>query len=186
MSEKTALRAQLRGLRKKLAAQAPGAAEAAAAALPLDRLPAFQSFSLYQPMGSELDPRPLWAVLSRHGAQGSLPLAADRDTVLEFRAWSPGDALEADAFRIPAPIPEAAIVLPDIVIAPVLGFDAHGNRLGQGAGHYDRTLDALRRIKPVFVVGLAYAGQHVGRLPDEPHDQPLDAILTEAGYHSFA
>ena len=55
-------------------------------------------------------------------------------------------------------------------------------RLGQGAGHYDRAIANLRAIKPVFVLGLAYAGQEVDALPMEPHDQRLDAILTETGY----
>ena len=68
------------------------------------------------------------------------------------------------------------------MIAPLLAFDRLGGRLGQGGGHYDRTLAGLRRTGPVFVLGLAYAGQEVDRLDLEPHDQKLDAVLTEAGY----
>jgi 5-formyltetrahydrofolate cyclo-ligase len=68
------------------------------------------------------------------------------------------------------------------VIAPVLAFDRAGQRLGQGAGHYDRTLANLRALRPVFVLGLAYAGQEVEALPAEPHDERLDAILTETAY----
>ncbi|HEY9216874.1 MAG TPA: 5-formyltetrahydrofolate cyclo-ligase, partial [Phenylobacterium sp.] len=76
----------------------------------------------------------------------------------------------------------AAQVAPDLVLAPLLAFDRRGHRLGQGAGHYDRTLANLRAAKPVWVVGLAYAGQEVEEIPAEPHDQRLDAILTETGY----
>jgi len=83
---------------------------------------------------------------------------------------------------IPAPPQEAEAVLPDLVIAPLLAFDRAGGRLGQGAGHYDRAIANLRRCKSVFVLGLAYAGQELPQIPMEPHDQRLDAILTETGY----
>ncbi|HRD47008.1 MAG TPA: 5-formyltetrahydrofolate cyclo-ligase, partial [Caulobacter sp.] len=74
-------------------------------------------------------------------------------------------------------------VSPDLVMVPLLAFDAAGGRLGQGGGHYDRTMAALRNrpSSPPFV-GMAYSGQQVAALPREPHDQPLDGILTEAGY----
>jgi 5-formyltetrahydrofolate cyclo-ligase len=68
------------------------------------------------------------------------------------------------------------------VICPLLAFDRRGGRLGQGGGFYDRTLANLRACKPVFALGLAYAGQEVDGLLIEPHDERLDAILTEKGY----
>ena len=71
---------------------------------------------------------------------------------------------------------------PDLVIAPVPAFDRRGGRVGQGGGHYDRTLEALRAGKKVFVLGLAYSGQEIEAAPMESHDQKLDAILTETGY----
>ena len=89
---------------------------------------------------------------------------------------------EPDAFGIPAPPPFAPAGAPDLVIAPLLGFDRRGGRLGQGAGHYDRALAALRAAKPVFVIGLAFSGQEIAELPAESHDQRLDAILTETDY----
>lgn len=177
---KQRLREALRGRRRSLAAENPAAAEAAAALAPLGRLPPFQVVAGYHPIGSELDPRPLMARLSEAGATLALPVASDRSRPLVFRAMT--GALTPDAFAIPAPPPDAPEVFPDLVIAPLLAFDARGGRLGQGAGHYDRTLAALRRRKSVFVLGLAYADQEVGRVPVEPHDQRLDAILTEMGY----
>jgi 5-formyltetrahydrofolate cyclo-ligase len=68
------------------------------------------------------------------------------------------------------------------MITPLLGFDRRGGRIGQGGGHYDRTLAALRAHRPIFALGLAYAGQEVARAPNEPHDQRLDAMLTEIAY----
>ena len=181
-SEKTALRVRLRGLRRRLAAEIPDAAERAARRLPLERLPPFRAFALYHPTGSEMDPRPLLPRLRRGGACAALPAASARDATLTFRLWDEAMRLEPDAFGIPAPPPLAPEVLPDLVIAPVLGFDRAGGRLGQGAGHYDRTLENLRRLKPVFVIGLAFSGQELDAAPAEAHDQPLDAILTETAY----
>jgi 5-formyltetrahydrofolate cyclo-ligase len=75
------------------------------------------------------------------------------------------------------------VVQPDLVIAPLLAFQLDGTRLGQGGGYYDRALEALRAQKPdVFVLGLGYSGQRTENLPREPHDQRLDAILTEKEY----
>ena len=179
---KTALRVRLRGLRRRLAAEVHDAAERAAARLPIERLPPFKVFSLYTPMGSEMDPRPLLEPLRRRGALAALPAAGARDAALSFRLWDPSMPLAPDAFGILAPPPLAKEVEPDLVIAPLLAFDRAGRRLGQGAGHYDRTLAILRARKPVFVVGLGFSGQEIDQLPEEAHDERLDAILTEAGY----
>jgi 5-formyltetrahydrofolate cyclo-ligase len=136
------------------------------------------TYGLYHPVGSELDPTPIRIP----GARRALPVATARDKPLIFRLHEPGDPLGPDAMGIPAPIPDAPAVLPDVVFAPALAFDRRGGRLGQGGGHYDRTLAELRARKPVLVIGLAYAGQEVAEIPMEPHDQRLDAILTETGY----
>lgn len=182
--DKPALRAQLRSLRRRLAEAAPDAAERAAALWPAGARAGASLFALYHPAGSELDPTPLRGRLPDDGV--ALPVAASRDGALVFRRHLPGQALVPDALGIPAPGPEAEAVLPDVVFAPLLAFDRRGGRLGQGGGHYDRTLANLRRLKPVFVVGLAYAGQELPEIPMEPHDQRLDAILTETDYLEFA
>lgn len=182
MASKTELRSRLRAHRKALALAAPDAAECAAALLPLDRLPAFAAFSGYHALGSELNPSPLIRRLAATGAMLALPVALSRDAPLVFRAWDPRDPLVPDAVGVPAPPPSAPGLHPDLVIAPLLAFDRRGGRLGQGGGHYDRTLEALRATRPVFVLGLAYAGQEVETLDLDDHDQRLDAILTETGY----
>jgi len=94
--------------------------------------------------------------------------------------------LVPDAFGIPAPPPVAEEVLPNLVITPLLAFDRKGGRLGQGAGHYDRTLKNLKAQRAVFVLGLAYAGQELKAVPMAAHDQRLDAILTETAYIEVA
>jgi 5-formyltetrahydrofolate cyclo-ligase len=180
--DKTALRERLRGLRRRLSAEIPDGAERAALRLPLDRLPPFAIFSLYHPMGSEMDPRPLLPRLRQRGAHAALPATRAHEAAMCFRLWEPAMHLEPDAFGIPAPPPLAPAVEPDLVVAPLLAFDRAGRRLGQGAGHYDRTLANLRARKAVIVLGLGYAGQEIAELPDEAHDERLDAILTETGY----
>ncbi|WP_312160845.1 5-formyltetrahydrofolate cyclo-ligase [Phenylobacterium sp.] len=181
-SDKAKLRARLRKRRRALDAARPDAARAAAEALPLERLPAFEWFASYHALGSELDPAPLAARLTRAGKRLALPVTLAADAPLAFRAWRAGDVPEIDAFGVPSPPPSAPEVWPGLVICPLLAFDRAGGRLGQGGGHYDRTIEALRARGPVFVLGLAYAGQEVEALDMEPHDQRLDAILTENGY----
>jgi 5-formyltetrahydrofolate cyclo-ligase len=184
--DKTALRLRMRGLRRRLAAEAPDAAFRAAEALPVERLPAFQIAALYYAHGTEIDPTPLAERLLAAGVTVALPVARARDGLLQFRAWRPGEALAPDAVGVPSPPDAAAVVTPQLVVAPLLAFDRRGGRLGQGGGHYDRTLANLRSGGEVFVVGLAYAGQEVEAIPLEPHDQRLDGVLTEAGYVDVA
>ncbi|MFI4966800.1 MAG: 5-formyltetrahydrofolate cyclo-ligase [Caulobacterales bacterium] len=183
--DKTALRLRLRGERRRLAIEIPDAAERAARRLPLSRFSRFRIVGVYNPQGSELDPKPLLEAilgLDPGFAQAALPVAVARDAPLRFRLWRPADVLVPDAAGIPSPPPAAPEVAPSLVIAPLLGFDRHGGRLGQGGGHYDRTLANLRRDRPVFVLGLAYAGQEVDAVPTDPHDQRLDAIVTETAF----
>jgi 5-formyltetrahydrofolate cyclo-ligase len=181
-SAKTVLRLQMRDLRKRLAGEAPDAGNGAASYLPAELAKSASVVSGYRPRGSEIDPWPVMRAFAKHGARLALPVAFDRKSPLEFRAYADGDPLEPDAFNILAPTADAAIVEPDLVIAPLLAFDRFGGRMGQGAGHYDRTLEGLRAWRPLFVLGIAYAGQQVARVPLEPHDQRLEAILTEKAY----
>ena len=181
-SAKSAMRSELRARRRALAEGAPEAGRRAAALLPLEKLPPFSIVSGYRAQGSEIDPGPVMRRLRGEGARLALPVAVHRDEPLIFRAYDSRAPLEPDAFGIPSPGPEAEELRPDFVIAPTMAFDRTGARLGQGAGHYDRTLANLRAGGQVFVLGLAYAGQEVAKVPAEPHDQRLDAILTETGY----
>ena len=178
MDEKTALRARMRALRRDLARQDPDAGERAAAHLP--DLTGAQVYGLYHPVGSELDP----TALRVPGARRALPVVIERQAPLKFRLHELGDPLAPDALGIPAPVESATETWPDVVFAPVLAFDRQGGRLGQGGGHYDRTIAALRARGPVKVIGLAYSGQEVAEIPREAHDEPLDGILTETGFIS--
>tara|TARA_R110002167_G_scaffold26492_2_gene91217 strand:+ start:609 stop:1175 length:567 start_codon:yes stop_codon:yes gene_type:complete len=177
MIDKSELRAAMRATRKGLAETAPTAAARAAAHV--NALPNGARVALYGAIGSELDPGPLAAALTAAGRSLCLPVVLDREAAMVFRRWSPGDPLEMDVAGCPAPLPLAEIVVPDLIVAPLLAFDAEGGRLGQGGGYYDRTFAAMPDI---VRIGFAYAGQAVDRIPMESHDQRLHGVLTEVGY----
>jgi 5-formyltetrahydrofolate cyclo-ligase len=147
----------------------------------LDALPARpRAVAAYWPVGQELDVRPLMEALVDAGHVVLLPVVAEDGGILRFRRWLPGMALRKGAHGVPVPPADSPEMLPDVVFTPMLGFDRQGHRLGQGGGHYDRTLAWLRRKRPVVAVGVAFAGQELDVVPVEPHDAPLDWIVTEA------
>ncbi|MBA4001244.1 5-formyltetrahydrofolate cyclo-ligase [Brevundimonas sp.] len=198
MTVKADLRAAMRGRRKQAADANPYAAERLVehVGAMLDALfsPSRNfaperplTVALYGAQGSEMDTAPLARALMVHGLELALPVVVRRDAPLAFRRWRPGDPLELDQAGCPAPLDLAGDVTPDLIIVPLLAFDPSGGRLGQGGGYYDRTLEALRavdRTPPIVAVGLAYATQEMDNLPMDSHDQPLDGVLTEAGYRS--
>ena len=184
MIDKTELRGALRRRRRELHAAQGEAGVLAAAHWPAGGVGPFRAAALYVPTGSEIDPRPLGLVLAREGAELCLPAVVELARPLAFRRWRAGEALVPDALGMPAP-GGGDPVRPDLVVTPLLAFDASGGRMGQGGGYYDRTVEQLRAEGRVFVLGLAFAGQEVEKLPAEAHDQPLDAVLTEAGFRLF-
>lgn len=161
LNGKAELRARMRALRRRLAAETSDAGQRLAAHLPDDLIAADAVVALYRPMGAEIDPggltQPGWTVV--------YPVVSAPDAPMIFRA---DDASPPRR--------------PDVIFAPLIAFDRRGHRLGQGGGHYDRTLAALRAERPVRAIGVAYAGQELPDVPNEAHDAPLDAILTETGF----
>jgi 5-formyltetrahydrofolate cyclo-ligase len=177
MTDKHQLRASMRAERKRLAGLDPGAASRAAEHA--GALPAGAVVAIYRAIGSELDADALSLTLTRDGRALCLPVVVERDAPMIFRRWTPGEPLELDEAGVPAPFPLAGTVTPDLIITPLLAFDARGGRLGQGGGYYDRTFAAL---PDAVRIGFAYAGQQVDRLPIETHDIRLHGVLTETGY----
>ncbi len=127
----------------------------------------------YWPIGTEIDIRPL---LHRLAANGPvlLPVTPPRGQPLIFRRWEPGDVLQSERFGTSAPAGE--LMVPDVILVPLLAFDARGGRLGYGAGYYDRTLAALPGRR---TIGCAFAAQQVTRVPMDENDVRMDAIATE-------
>ena len=131
----------------------------------------------YMPIRTEIDPRPAMAEAAAHGPVG-IPVIIGAGQPLQFARWEPDMALVEGAFG--ALIPEHPQYFePEILIVPLVAFDAQGGRLGYGGGFYDRTLEQLRARRATLAVGFAYAAQEAGQLPLEVTDQKLDFIVTE-------
>lgn len=177
IDEKQALRARCEEVRKHAHATTPHAADELARRYQLTAVPSVVAGTF--PMRSELDPRPLMRRLEALGATLALPRTPRRGQPLTFHRWDAGTQLVTSRFGVTEPAPETALVTPDLVLVPLLAFDRTGARLGYGGGFYDVTLTALRAAGPVFALGLAYAAQEIDRVPTEPHDVRLDAVLTE-------
>lgn len=182
MSEdKAHLRADMKILREELAARDPDAGETLADKFPMKLFERYgPNVAVYLPIGSEIDPKPLMTKLIAAGAKLALPCVQD-DGSMVYRAYQRGDMLEQKAFGLLEPNADVPEVAPTLVITPLLAFDRKGNRLGYGKGHYDRALTRLRADGRVFVCGLAFFGQEVETVPSEPHDVPLDWVMTERG-----
>lgn len=175
--QKAILREHMREIRSEAAARDPDAADRLAARFPI------KLFERYGPVVSgyvaredELDPAPLLARLKAAGATIALP-RLEPSGGMSFRAADAGD-LEPGPFRTMHPAASAPELRPSLVLAPLLAFDARGNRLGYGKGHYDRAIAALRASGRVFYLGLAYAQQQADVTPAEKHDIPLDWVET--------
>ena len=185
-AERRALRREMRRRRRSLSGQERRAAARALS----DRLARTRWFlnsrtiAVYLPNDGEIDLSPLveraWAM----GKRTYLPrLFGPRLWFLPFRARS---VLAGNRFSIPEPVePPRRRIRPlflDLVLFPLVAFDGRGNRLGMGAGYYDRTFEAVRRRRAwpgPKRIGVAYEIQRVDSLPAADWDVPLDAIVTD-------
>jgi len=180
--EKLELRRRVRDRRDALSdaqRSALSAAVATVAFAPFDGPPGV--VSSFWAMGSEIDPGPLEERLRRTGHRIALPVMKGRAQPLEFRLWNLGDPLVDRIWGIREPTAAAPVVEPDILLVPLLAFDAAGWRLGYGAGFYDRTLRTLRSRRPILAVGLAFDEQRVDDVPHLDYDEPLDWVVTPSG-----
>jgi 5-formyltetrahydrofolate cyclo-ligase len=138
----------------------------------------FEILGFCWPIRGEFDVRSL---VERHLARGgvaALPAVVREAAPLEFRRWHPGVPMQTGVWNIPTP-KMRDLVHPDVVIAPLVGFDRRGYRLGYGGGYFDRTL-AAAAPRP-FCVGLGYAESELATIHPQPHDIPMDLIVTERG-----
>jgi 5-formyltetrahydrofolate cyclo-ligase len=131
------------------------------------------------PLNNEIDVRPLLRKLAQTGANLALPVVVARSEPLIMRAWEFGMPLKAGGWGISEPPPHAPEVLPDILLVPLLAFDRTGNRIGYGAGYFDKTINSLRAQKTVTAIGIAFAAQEIAQVPVTSRDARLDLVLTE-------
>jgi len=147
-------------------------------------LPRGAVVSGYWPLPGELDIRPLIHQIHEAGHRIALPVVKAKGQPLFFRHWTPGTPLVQGAFKVMTPPEGAPELEPQVLLVPLLAFDAEGYRLGYGGGFYDRTLEKRRREAhsghPVLAIGIAFSAQETESLPRGPFDQRLDWIATEA------
>ncbi len=165
----------------RAAAHAKGQGQAAAILADFLRPHAGKVLAGYMPMRSEIDPLPAMAT---HPGPVGVPVIVARGAPLRFREWSEDVPLVEGDFGALIPA-EGAWVEPEVLIVPLVAFDARGWRLGYGGGFYDRTLQELRAKRPTLAIGFAFAAQELPEVPVEPTDQRLDAVVTEAGVQTF-
>ncbi len=130
----------------------------------------------YWPFRGEPDLRNWGIKVIERGGRIALPVVIRKDCPLEFRIWSPGDPLERGVWNILVP-GRGPSVQPHVVVAPLVGFDQEHYRLGYGGGFFDRTLAAMPR-KPL-VIGVGYAESRLSTIYPQPHDIPMDVIVTD-------
>lgn len=158
---------------------ATGAGEAAALHLLkwLEQAPEVRLISGYMPIHTELDILPAMHALHTRGYLLSVPVIMGKAMPLKFRTWTPDTKMIKGPFG--AMVPESGHwQRPDLLLCPMLAFDATGQRMGYGGGFYDRT---IAELTPVRTLGYAYATQLVDSLPTEPTDMPLEGVVTENG-----
>lgn len=130
----------------------------------------------YVSFGSEVSPAAILAAAEARGAALALPHITARGAAMTFKRWDSHAPLQRAAFGFDQPAPTEDDAAPDVILVPLVGFDRQMNRLGQGAGHYDRIFSifysALR-------IGLAWSCQEITHIPTDSWDVPLDAVLTE-------
>ena len=134
-----------------------------------------EAIGLYWPFKAEIDVRHIGTADLLATA---LPVVVEKSRPLEFWRWRPGESVRPGVWNIP--VPESRhVVHPSLLLVPLLGFDDAGYRLGYGGGYYDRTLAAMSP-RP-FTVGIGFGLGWLKTIYPQPHDIPMDVVLTEAG-----
>jgi 5-formyltetrahydrofolate cyclo-ligase len=173
-------RARLLAIRQSLSVEQRSAGTAAIV-LQLDALIPADSASIvggYWPIRAEPDLRTWMRGRAEGGLRLALPVAVALGVPLKYREWHPGAPMAHGLWGIPYPA-DGAEVAPDIVLAPLVGYDPAGYRLGYGGGFFDRTL-AAADPRP-RALGVGYACGAMQTIRPQPHDIPMERIVVGSG-----
>lgn len=135
----------------------------------------------YLPIRGEADPSLVLERLAARGHRLALPVILTDRVTMVFRAWKPGDPLQAAGFGLSVPMDNAIDVVPDAMLVPLAAFDRRGYRIGYGKGHYDRAIARIESDGHVLKIGIAFAMQEIDFVPNQDHDRPLDYVATNEG-----
>ena len=136
------------------------------------------SIAIYHPIKSEISPLKLIEICKSLSIKICLPVINKNKNELIFSKFDNEKNITKNEYGIIEPN-KISQIIPDIIFVPMVGFDKTLNRLGYGKGYYDRTISKLRKLKKIFVIGLAYDNQMVRNIPAENHDEKMDIILTD-------
>ena len=131
----------------------------------------------YFPVNYEIDDLEILKEFKKKNYQISLPVIK-KNFDMDFYKWSYREPLKINKYGIPEP-ESKFLVYPDIILVPIVAFDNNLNRLGYGAGYYDRLISKLSKKKKLLKIGLAFSVQRVDNIPTNKHDKKLDYIVTE-------
>ena len=176
---RTALRARLLAARAALVADAAMQLQFANHLMSVLRQLVPERLGIYSAVRSEFDAAAVCtAERDLDGTLLALPFSSREPRRMDFRHWDRRPLTTRDDCQILAP--DAAVVVPDVVLAPCVGYTASGWRLGYGGGYFDRW---MAEHPQVTVVGVAWS---VGEIDEalwvpQPHDRPLACVVTERG-----
>ncbi len=177
---KRTLRTRYRRACQRLSAAAQQAHAQAVASAVAERLRPPASVGVYAASDGEVDLAPLVEACWRLGVDVSLPVVGDRGA-MRFARYRRCEPMRRNRFDILEPV-EPAATAPVLVLAPLVAFDADGNRMGRGGGYYDRYFAAHPAAQRI---GIAHECQRAPALPASDHDVPLAAVVTERGWQDL-
>ncbi|MDG1438909.1 MAG: 5-formyltetrahydrofolate cyclo-ligase [Emcibacteraceae bacterium] len=186
MSNKNTIRNSAKEVRDLIHASDDGMAarNIAAKIVMLEELDEVKTVAGYYPIKDELDLLVTLKVLHAARFPLALPSIIEKNRPLEFRAWDMRTQLVDGPFGTKESIEDQ--VVPEVILVPLLAFDAKGGRIGYGGGFYDRTLAALKEeTTNTLAIGIAYEGQKLAEVPMEDYDQRLDMVVTEQNIYRF-
>lgn len=177
---KEKLREQYRQLRARLSEQEKTAAASALHErfLKENFIPEGAIVAGYWPVKSEISVMPLLKDMSSRGHVCAFPVIEEKGKPLRFAVWKDGDPMQEGLYGIAVPV-TLTFVVPDVLLVPLVAFDAQKHRIGSGAGFYDRTIAALRAEKKISSFGVAYDIQKCDHVPFDQTDMTLDMIITD-------
>lgn len=190
LNYKAKLRRQQRTLRRDLAANQRAAWDKSIQmhVLRLVRSRPAKAIAAYWPFDGEPDIIPVCRQLRTEGIEIALPvIAGGNSSLMKFRSWQADSVLKCSSFGIfePQDTPEISLSKIAVLLIPLVAYDQSGNRLGMGAGYYDRYLEPLRNLRTPLRVGIAYSLQALTRINKNKWDIPLHGVVNENGWLDF-
>jgi len=186
MDSKTELRREIRAKRRNLSDDEQQQAAQNIYEF-INALPIFQDsqhIGVYLSSDGEISPHLLVEMAWKQGKSCYLPIIDSKgENTMKFVHYTPDTEFFMNRYNIPEPahepeeLKEANIL--DLVLAPLVGFDDQGNRMGMGKGFYDRTFEFVRKTQKPFLMGLAHGCQQVDFMKPEEWDIPLNGLATE-------